>query len=124
MNFRILILLALFPLFSHCQNSLKYVDQWPQFRGPYARGTVTSENLPDTWDLGIDENLKWKTEIPGLGLSSPVVWGNKIFITTAISGSGTDSLKVGLYGDIDAVDDVVEHEFRTICVNKNTGVIE
>lgn len=75
------------------------------------------------WDLETGENVLWKTDIPGLGHSCPVIWGDKIFITTAISGSGDDALKVGLYGDIDAVEDESEHEFKVYCLNKKTGKI-
>ncbi len=67
------------------------------------------------------ENIRWKRRIPGLGHSSPIVWGNKLFITTAISGSGNNSLKVGLYGDIDEVGDRSEHEYRLYCFNKQNG---
>ncbi len=98
-----------------------YMKQWPQFRGPFANGIVETTALPDHWDITTGENIRWKLQIPGLGHSSPVVWENRLFITTAISGSGNDSLKVGLYGDIDEVGDRSEHEFRLYCIDKNTG---
>jgi len=100
-----------------------YMNQWPQFRGPFASGIVESKALPDHWDATTGENIRWKIKIPGLGHSSPVVWGDRIFLTTAISGSGNDSLKVGLYGDIDEVGDRSIHEFRVYCIDKNTGEI-
>ncbi|MBL6964813.1 MAG: PQQ-binding-like beta-propeller repeat protein [Bacteroidetes bacterium] len=100
-----------------------YMKQWPQFRGPYACGIIDSVNLPDKWDINTGENIRWKIEIPGLGHSSPVIWDDKLFITTAISGKGTDSLKVGLYGDIESYDDETIHEFRVICVEKKSGKI-
>jgi hypothetical protein len=46
-------------------------------------------------------NIKWKTSIPGLGHSCPVIWDNYLFVTTAVSEKPDESLKVGLYGDID-----------------------
>jgi len=98
-----------------------YMQQWPQFRGPFASGIVESPDLPDTWDIQSGENIKWKVRIPGLGHSCPVIWEDKLFITTAISGSGSDSLKVGLYGDIDEVGDRSEHEFRLYCFDKASG---
>jgi len=100
-----------------------YMNQWPQFRGPYASGIVESEQLPDSWDITNGENIRWKLKIPGLGHSSPVVWGDLLFVTTAISGSGNNSLKVGLYGDIDEVGDRSEHEFRVYCIDKKSGEI-
>ena len=100
---------------------MDYQKQWPQFRGPLASGIVETTAIPDQWDLTTGENIRWKRRIPGLGHSSPIVWGNKIFITTAISGSGNNSLKVGLYGDIDEVGDRSEHEYRLYCFNKQNG---
>src|SRR5262249_34445182 len=70
---------------------------WPQFRGISANGIAEGFSLPTTWDAKSGTNLIWKTPIPGLGLSSPVVWGDEIFVTTAISGKADASLKVGLY---------------------------
>lgn len=102
---------------------LDYNKQWPQFRGPYASGIVESQNIPDTWDVSSGNNIKWKTKIRGLGNSSPVIWGDKIFVTTAISSSGKDSIKVGLYGDIDNFSDSSVHEFRLICINKHNGKV-
>jgi len=100
-----------------------YKNQWPQFRGPYATGIIDNTELPDNWNIFTGENIKWKIEIPGLGHSCPVIWDNKLFVTTAISGMGSDSLKVGLYGDIDDLNDLSVHEFKVFCIEKNTGKI-
>ena len=91
-----LLLSLLFALLS-VEAQVDYMKQWPQFRGPYASGVVESDALPDSWDVTTGKNIRWKLEVPGLGHSSPVVWGDKLFVTTAISGSGNNSLKVGLY---------------------------
>ena len=99
--------LILFIVYYCCDSPIAQVDyfkQWPSFRGPFASGIMDNADLPDHWNIKTGENIQWKTEIPGLGHSSPVIWEDKMFITTAISGSGSDSLKVGLYGDIDEVD--------------------
>lgn len=98
-----------------------YMKQWPQFRGPFASGIMDSANLPDKWNIRTGENIKWKVDIPGLGHSCPVIWENKLFITTAISSSGKDSLKAGLYGNVDNIDELSVHEFRLLCINKYTG---
>jgi outer membrane protein assembly factor BamB len=111
------LLLALLSL----QAQTDYMKQWPQFRGPFASGIVESDALPDHWDVTTGENIKWKAEIPGLGHSSPVIWEDRLFVTTAISGSGNNSLKVGLYGDIDEVGDRSEHEYRLYCFDKRSG---
>ena len=73
---------------------------WPQFRGIAAAGIAEGFSLPTTWNAADGTNVLWKTPIPGLGLSSPVVWGDDIFISTSISGKKDAGLKVGLYGDI------------------------
>src|SRR5438093_8118566 len=56
---------------------------WPQFRGPGARGVASNTNLADHWSA--TENVAWKAEIPGHGWSSPIVWGEQVFLTTAVS---------------------------------------
>src|ERR1043165_5496614 len=78
---------------------------WPSFRGDHAAGVAEGQNLPMQWDGGKGNNIKWKTRIPGLAHSSPVVWGDTIFVTTAISSRGNATFKRGLYGDGDASDD-------------------
>src|SRR3712207_4281597 len=59
---------------------------WPQFRGIRAAGIADGVRLPVTWNIGEGKGVAWRTAIPGLGHSSPVVWGDQIFITTSISG--------------------------------------
>lgn len=102
---------------------ISYENQWPSFRGPFARGFIDDSKPVTNWNLETGENILWQTKIPGLGHSCPVIWDNKIFVTTAISGSGQDYLKVGLYGDGDAVEDTTEHEFKVFCLDKNSGKI-
>jgi outer membrane protein assembly factor BamB len=57
---------------------------WPQFRGPHGQGVSDEAALPSTWSSAT--NVAWKTAIAGLGHSSPIVWGNHVFLTTAIEG--------------------------------------
>jgi PQQ-like domain len=59
---------------------------WPQFRGIRAAGVADGKPMPVTWDVDKGTGIRWKTPIPGLGHSSPVVWGEQIFLSTAISG--------------------------------------
>ena len=100
-----------------------YYRQWPQFRGPFASGTMDSADLVQDWDVATGKNIKWKLDIPGLGHSCPIVWDEQLFLTTAISGSGTNDLKAGLYGDIDDVNDTTEHIFMVYCIDKQSGAI-
>ena len=97
---------------------------WPQFRGISANGVAEGFSLPATWNTSDGTNVVWKTQIPGLGLSSPVVWGNDVFISTSISGQKDAGLKVGLYGDIAPVQDDTEHEWRVYAVDKKSGKIK
>lgn len=70
---------------------------WPQFLGPTAQGISVSTNLPERWSE--TEGVVWKQELPGSGWSSPIVWNDRIYLTTAIQetgSSGTPSLKLAL----------------------------
>src|SRR5262249_53877345 len=58
-------------------------DDWPQFRGAGGNGLTGEKQLPVEW--GADKGVQWKAKVPGRGWSSPVVWGDKVFITTAAS---------------------------------------
>jgi len=57
---------------------------WARWRGPSGQGVVSGTGYPDAWSSG--ENVKWKVPVPGSGNSSPIVWGDRIFITTAYDG--------------------------------------
>ena len=68
-------------------------------------------------------NIRWKTAIPGIANSSPIVWGNRVFVTTAISKAGDKSFRTGLYGDVKPVEDLSEHEWKVYALDKSTGKI-
>jgi outer membrane protein assembly factor BamB len=97
---------------------------WPQFRGIDANGIAEGFSLPATWNPATGSNIQWRTPIPGLGLSSPIVWGDDVFVTTAISGKSDAGLKIGYYGDITPVQDDTEHEWRVYALDKRTGKIK
>jgi outer membrane protein assembly factor BamB len=109
------LLLSLAALTAVAQN-------WPQFRGPKATGVAEGSTSAVNWDAGKSVNTLWKIEIPGLAHSSPVVWGNKIFVTTAIT-SGKDETRFGLYGDVAPVKDDPKHTWKVIALDKRTGKI-
>lgn len=75
-------------------------EDWPQFRGPTGQGHSTATGLPESWSE--HENVRWKTAIPGLGWSSPVVSGDQIWLTTALDTEGS---------------------LRAMCVDRQTGEI-
>ena len=62
-------------------------ENWPQFRGPTGAGVVNEQKVPAEW--GNEKNIAWKVEIPGAAWSQPVVWGDKIYVTTAITENQT-----------------------------------
>ncbi len=64
-----------------CLPILARAEEWPRFRGPTGQGVSTEKSLPKKW--GWNENIVWKAEIPGDGWSSPIVWGDRVFVTTA-----------------------------------------
>src|ERR1700690_874684 len=64
---------------------------WPQFRGPGALGITTNKDLPENWSAS--ENVAWKAEIAGRGWSSPIVWGDRVFLTTAVNSGASEAPK-------------------------------
>jgi outer membrane protein assembly factor BamB len=122
----LLMLMALVPAFVSYQP--RQTDpvperQWSSYRGYCAKGVLDDANLPDTWNVGTNENILWKYKVPGLGLSSPVIWGDQLFITTAISEADDKGFKTGIYGSIGSVDDESVHEWKVYCLDKNTGSV-
>src|SRR5712664_28136 len=98
-------------------------QNWPQFRGPGASGVVEGRTAAVTWDASKSVNTRWKTAIPGLAHSSPVVWGNKIFITTAVTSAAKDETRFGLFGDVAPVKDDPKHTWKVYAIDKQTGKI-
>ena len=96
---------------------------WPAFRGESAEGSGDGQGAPLTWNLAAGRNVRFKTPVPGIALSSPIVWGDRIFVTTAVSSAGDATFRTGLYGDGDSVDDVSEHAYRLLALDTKTGAI-
>ncbi len=96
---------------------------WPSFRGPHARGFADCPTAPVEWDVAASKNIAFKTPIPGLAHSSPVIWGDRLFVTTAVSDDPDPYLRVGLYGESPDHPEDIEHRFKVYCLDKNTGDI-
>ena len=101
---------------------------WPQWRGPSGQGISEEKNLPEEWTT--TKNIKWKTAIPGRGHSSPIVWGNRIFLTTAIEGEIVPGHKAVIHYDEgkeflhpDSVGADHKHQFRVLCIDRKSGKI-
>ncbi len=97
--------------------------QWPGYRGYMLSGVLDNAGLPETFDFEKNLNIKWKISIPGMGLSSPSIWGDRLFITSAVSESDKSGIKPGIYGEVIPVNDSSIHEWKVYCINKYTGKI-
>jgi len=96
---------------------------WRQFRGGAASGVGHGFPLPGSWNIETGDEVAWRTRIPGLGHSAVVVTGNRVFVTTAVSGLEDAGVKVGIYGNIASVEDTTSHSWRLYCLDRNTGAI-
>ena len=95
---------------------------WPQFRGPQASGVDTNAPVPTRWDVEKGQNIRWRTPLPGLAHASPIIWNDRVYVTTA-ARPGKADLKVGLYGDIASANDQEPHQWRLLALDKATGKI-
>jgi len=99
-------------------------QNWPQYRGDGARGVANGYRTVTHWDIEAGTNIRWRTELPGMAHSSPVIWNDELFLTNAVRKDGDAHLKVGLYGSIEPVDDEGEHDFQVVCMDKRNGSIK
>ena len=118
---RSLLLLVVLALGSGGQTGR--AQEWPQFRGPGARGVADGSPLAVEWNGESGQGVLWRTAIPGLGHSSPVIWGDRLFVTTAVSARGDTTIRTGLYGDIDPVKDDSVHRFEVYCLDRASGEV-
>ncbi len=118
----VLAVLAVLPLPAVALAGPLAGGEWPMFRGPAASGIGTGAP-PLSWNGESGQNVLWKTELPGLGHASPIVWGDRIFITTAVPDAGEASLKLGLYGDIQPVEGEGAQRFVVLALDRTSGKI-
>jgi outer membrane protein assembly factor BamB len=96
-------------------------ENWPQFRGPGARGVSDETDLPESWNK--TENVVWTVKIPGRGWSSPVIWGDRIFLTSATQLKGkTEKVKPGLYFGGERATPF-PHRWTVYCIDFKSGKI-
>jgi outer membrane protein assembly factor BamB len=96
---------------------------WPQFRGPGATGVADGQLPPTSFDVPKGKNVRWRTPIPGLGHSCPVVWEDRVYLTTAVGGDPKQGIKAGQYGDVSSVNDDTVHRWLVLCLDKKTGKV-
>ena len=108
---------CLFAGSAHAQN-------WPSFRGANATGTATG-TPPISWDVKGKKNVAWQTPLPGLAHSSPIVWGDRVYVTTALASSGAATVKTGdsSRAGIDPATDMVGHTWKLIALDRASGRI-
>ncbi|HKN84223.1 MAG TPA: PQQ-binding-like beta-propeller repeat protein [Pyrinomonadaceae bacterium] len=99
---------------------------WPQWRGPDGSGISNEKNLPLEWSPS--RNIKWKTPIEGRSHSSPIVWGNRVFLTTAIEGPVVPGAKAVKHMDgdreflhPDSIGADHKHTFKVLCLDRDSG---
>jgi outer membrane protein assembly factor BamB len=98
-------------------------QNWPSFRGPNASGVGDGRPTPARWNVASGENVVWKTPVPGLAVSSPIVWGDRVFVSTAVSSDPKAGIRTGLYGDVRPSADVSSHSWRLLALDKRTGKV-
>jgi outer membrane protein assembly factor BamB len=112
-----ILLAGLCPVVCHAAE-----ENWPQFLGPGSRAIGRGANWPDHWSP--TENVAWAKEIPGRGWSSPVVWGNRVFLTTAIDPASPELPQKGLYrgGEKPEVP-TADFQFKVYCLDLLSGKV-
>lgn len=118
-----LSLLLCGPLFSHI-SAQEYNANWPNWRGPLNSGEAVKGNPPTVWSE--TKNVKWKIPIPGKGLSTPVIWGDQLFITSSVSTDKKNpdfKPKANQQSWMQPVDPEYLQQFIVYSINRNTGKI-
>ncbi|NVO20716.1 MAG: PQQ-binding-like beta-propeller repeat protein [Bacteroidetes bacterium] len=110
-------------VFKDIEGNVLQPINWPSFRGNQARGIGDGQYPPLNFDAVKGINLRWKTFIPGLAHSCPIIWKDKVFLTTAMGKDTSAAYRVGLYGDVVPVEDSSFHTWKIYCLDKNSGSI-
>ena len=98
-------------------------QNWPSFRGPQASGVADGAPTAVNWNVPTGQNVVWKAAIPGLAVSSPIVWGNRVFVSTAVGSDPNAAFKTGLYGDVVPAADLSKHTWRLLALDRTTGKV-
>src|SRR5436853_2463987 len=100
-------------------------QNWPEFRGPGARGVANGYPTRASWNVDSSScktsGLLWRIDVPGLSHSSPIIWGDQLFIATVVKLSGKATLRTGYYGDVRTAKDNDEQKCTVLCFDKKTG---
>jgi len=109
-----------FPGFAQDSESADRLRQWGEWRGPLRTGEAPHADPPVEWSESL--NVRWKADLPGLGHSSPVVWGDSVFVTLAVPyGPVLPPVPVTAPGAHDNLDVTRRHHFNVLCFDRNSG---
>jgi outer membrane protein assembly factor BamB len=93
---------------------------WPSFRGGERAGSAEAKSLPDAWSP--EQNVVWKCDIPGRGWSSPIVWGERVLVTSVMTDGKLAEARKGLYiQDLSGKVQPGEHRYLVHCLDFKTG---
>src|SRR2546425_3081808 len=98
-------------------------QHWPSFRGPNASGVADGHPTPVKWNATSGESVLWKTPIPGIAVSSPIVWGDRVFVSTAVSSDPNATIRTGLYGDVKPSTDLSMHSWRLVALDRSVDAL-
>lgn len=97
-------------------------EDWPAFRGPGGAGVMDGHDTAVRWDATTDDPaVLWKSPVPGLGHSCPVVVGDRVIVATAVAADGNAALQVGRGGNIKAAEETGEQSWLLLCFDRRTG---
>jgi outer membrane protein assembly factor BamB len=94
---------------------------WPQFRGPGSAGVSADATFPERWSA--TENVAWKADLPGRSWSSPIVWGDRVFLTAVVNSGRSEQPKKGLYFGGERPKPTAGHEWKVLCLDLGTGAV-
>ena len=104
---------------SACSQDLDYQAQWPQWRGPNANGVTQTATPPLTWDGS--HHVRWKVPIPGEGIATPIVWGDRIFVVSAVPTDRVAEKPVQQNADARTEPPNRYFQFTVFCLDRQSG---
>src|SRR5215813_4588231 len=98
-------------------------QNWPSFRGPNASGVGDGAATAIKWDVKTGQNILWSTPVAGVSVSSPIVWGDRVFVSTAVGSDPSAGIRTGLYGDVEPAKDDSKHTWKLVALDRRTGKV-
>src|SRR3954465_13608938 len=100
-----------------CASALASAQNWPSFRGPAASGVADGAPTAVKWNAATGENVLWKTPVAGVAVSSPIVWGDRGYVSTAVCRDPSSGIRTGLYGDVEPAKDISKHIWKLVALD-------